>query len=212
MSSTPNIQARPPRTKKKTKKNKGPNNQSEVPIDVLTDSLQSMTIKPPKPKKKSRSNGKVETRESFMFPLLHQKVVERLPGIMPATKFHEEDRNKDCKNKFDTNVRGKFICPLAHGWGSGVVATRIRAFPGNEYNAVVFNQRCKRCNNLGNFKLDEESYLDRVTRRLQIWAGLPVEQPVISDKTTPPHESDFCEGCKRGVCIRGRDRRQTIYS
>lgn len=81
-----------------------------------------------------------------------------------------------------------------------MVAILIRGYPGNGYNALVFNQRCKSCNWLGNLKLDKESNVDRVVYRLKKWADVPVEQPFFNHKEGPPHESALCEGCKRGVC------------
>ena len=66
---------------------------------------------------------------------------------------------------------GKFKCNnhacSKGGWGSKKVAIMIRGYPGNGYSAVVFNQCCKACNQLGTLELDEKSYIDRVTYRLK---------------------------------------------
>lgn len=86
-----------------------------------------------------------------------------------------------------------------------MVTILIRGYPGNGYNAVVFNQRCKSCNWLGVFTLDKNSYVNRVAYRLKKWAGVHVEKQHYNGKTGPPHESDLCEGCKRGVCMQMDD-------
>ena len=86
------------------------------------------------------------------------------------------------------------------GSSSKKVAISIKGYPRNGYNAVVFNQRCMACKCLGTLTLDYESYVDRVAYRLKKWAGVAMEQKYFAPKEGPPHESDLCEGCKRGVC------------
>jgi len=99
---------------------------------------------------------------------------------------------------------GRFTCQndgcATSGWSSKMVAILIRGYSENGYNAVVFNQRCKTCNKLGDFTLNKESYVERVSYRLKKWAGVQVEQPHYTEKTGPPHLRDFCEGCKQGYC------------
>ncbi|KAF2682588.1 hypothetical protein K458DRAFT_432577 [Lentithecium fluviatile CBS 122367] len=155
------------------------------------------------PGKKS-SKPKAETRTSFMFPSLHQDVMEAIADQIPSARFYPHDSDRGSNNKYSTNVMGKFKCNnnacRQGGWGSKVVSILIRGYPGNEYNAVVFNQRCKSCNRLGIMTLDEESYVDRVAYRVKKWAGVLTEQRVYVPKKGPPHESSLCEGCKRGVC------------
>jgi hypothetical protein len=99
---------------------------------------------------------------------------------------------------------GKFKCNnnacSKNGWSSKKIAILIRGYPGHGYNAVVFNQRCKSCSQLGTITLDERSYIDRIAYRLRKWAGFRVERQQHERKTSPPHRSDLCEGCKRGIC------------
>jgi hypothetical protein len=48
--------------------------------------------------------------------------------------------------------------------------------------------------------LDKNSYINRVANRLEIQAGVAIERPHYALKSTPPHESSLCEGCK-GVFV-----------
>lgn len=61
---------------------------------------------------------------------------------------------------------GKFKCRnracSSGGWSSKKVAILIRGFFENGYNAVLYNQRCEVCNELGMLTLDEKSYVERV--------------------------------------------------
>jgi len=142
-----------------------------------------------------------------MFPSLHQDVVDAVSGQIASARFHNEDSDGDSNKKYLTHVMGKFKCNnnacSKGGWGSKKVAIQIRGYPRNGYNAVVFNQRCKSCNQLGNLTLDEKSYVDRVAYRLKKWAGIPMEKQYYDRKNGPPHESTLCEGCKIGVCQLG---------
>ena len=79
----------------------------------------------------------------------------------------------------------------------------MRRYGVNEYNAVVFNQRCRDCNSLGNLTLDESSYVERVAYRLKKWAGVELQAPPYREKKGPPHKSELCEGCKQGCCQEG---------
>jgi hypothetical protein len=145
---------------------------------------------------------------SFMFPSLHQNIVKAVSHDNISTRFHENNSDEDSNNKYSTHVMGRFQCYnnacSATGWSSKMVAISIRGYPGNGYNAVVFNQRCMACKRLGSFTLDVESYIGRVAYRLKKWAGVSTEQQYYAPKEGPPHERDLCEGCKRGVC-RQRD-------
>ena len=144
------------------------------------------------------------TKAFYMFPSLHRKVMEAVSDDLPSTTFHQDGSNANPNKDYPTHVMGTFRCGnrtcSTDGWGSRKVAIQIRGYPKNGYNATVFNQRCKSCNQLGIFKLDEESYVDRVAYRLRKWAGIAVEKQQFTKKKGPPHETDFCEGCKRGIC------------
>jgi hypothetical protein len=115
---------------------------------------------------------------------------------------------------------GRFKCHnpacSTNKWVSGHVAITIRMYPENEYNARVYHQRCQRCNFVSKPTLDY-TYADRVTYRLKKWSGLQLEKPVFTDKKTPPHKSDLCEGCKAGHCLKAsqldvRDQGKMISS
>jgi hypothetical protein len=76
----------------------------------------------------------------------------------------------------------------------------IREYPNNGYNAVIFNQHCHVCNELGNLSIDKDSYVERVKYRLKKWAGVQMERPHYVKKKGLPHKRDLCEGCKVGCC------------
>ncbi|KAF2202634.1 hypothetical protein GQ43DRAFT_462209 [Delitschia confertaspora ATCC 74209] len=155
--------------------------------------------------KKKHPKPKGETRTSFMFPSLHQDVMNVVSDQIASTWFQINNNNKDSDKQHSTSVMGIFkcnnnACSSKKGWASKKVTILIRGYPGNGYNAVVFNQRCKFCNQLGTLTLNEESYVDRVAYRIKKWAGIPMEQPFYAKNKGLPHESSLCEGCKRGIC------------
>jgi hypothetical protein len=141
---------------------------------------------------------------SFMFPLLHQDVVSAVSDEIASPSFHKDDSDSGAYNRYATHVMGEFKCSndacFDNGWVSKKVAILIRGYLQNEYNALVFSQRCKSCNELGALKMDDESYVERVAYRLKKWAGVEVERPYFGAKNGLPHKSELCEGCKRGVC------------
>ena len=154
--------------------------------------------------KKKRDKQEQETRESFMFPRLHQDVSKAVSNEIHSTWFNKTGGDSDAKRTYSTNVMGKFrcnndACP-SHGWTSKMVTILIRGYSRNGYNAVVFNQHCKACNGLGTLTLDETSYVERVAYRLKKWAGVPMDKQPYSEKKGPPHQRELCEGCKRGYC------------
>lgn len=159
---------------------------------------------PSKPAKKKAPNLKKETRTFFTYPTLHQSVAQAVTADIGSTWFNEDENDEEFDNEYGTCVMGRFACNTrsckTRGWSSKVVAIVIRGYPGNGYNALVFNQSCISCNELGNLKLHQQSYVDRVAYRLKKWAGVEVEQPHYERKDRGPHESKFCEGCKKGVC------------
>ena len=136
--------------------------------------------------RKNSRKSKEETRTSLMFPSLHQDVLNAVSDTLASIQFHEEDSDSGSNNEYSTCVMGRFNCPndacSTGGWGSKKVAIRIRGYPGNGYNAVVFNQRCQSCNRLGNMELDKSSYVERVAYRLKKWAGVVVERPIYTPK------------------------------
>ncbi|KAK0631532.1 zinc-binding domain-containing protein [Immersiella caudata] len=144
--------------------------------------------------------------EVYTYPSLHQRVLDALDGaVSPTPHFNEVEDDGTSTNEKDTNIMGRFQCSDQNcsqpGWGSKIVAIRIRRFDDGSYNAGVYGQRCKRCNKLGVLTVDEQSYVDRVSFRLKKWAGVYVEEPHYRKRDDrAPHKKELCEGCKRGHC------------
>ncbi|KAI0376989.1 zinc-binding domain-containing protein [Hypomontagnella monticulosa] len=149
--------------------------------------------------------SKKQSKTSYTFPSLHQDVSEAVSSDISKIWFNKQ--GDGARREYTTHVMGKFKCSNGgcsnHGWGSKKVAILIKGFPGNGYNAVVFNQRCRDCDRLGVLALDETSYVERVSYRLKKWAGIEMEEQYFSRRAGPPHESEFCEGCKAGYCREG---------
>ena len=147
---------------------------------------------------------KRETRTSFKFPELHKSVAEAVASSITSTWFHDDDDGRSSDNEHSSCVMGTFTCDntacIKNCWSSKVVAILIKGYARNGYTAIVFNQRCRLCDRLGDFKLDENSYVERVAYRLKEWAGVMVARPSFERRRGPPHEKEVCEGCKAGVC------------
>lgn len=152
----------------------------------------------------------VESRKSFMFPSLHDRVCNAVRGQVGEVSFHENGQQNDAKETYDTNIIGRFVCNNSSCgnkvWTSKIVGIAIRRFMDERqrmsYNATVFNQRCRACNSLGTFTVDQDSYVERVAYRLRKWAGVPQKPAVYSKFKTPPHKEELCEGCMSDHCQR----------
>ena len=111
-------------------------------------------------------HAQCETRVTFMFPSLHQDVLNAVSDDFISAWFHEQDSDRDSNNEYSTHVMGKFKCNdstcSTHGWGSKKVAILIKGYPRNGYNAVVFNQRCKACNGLGMLVMERNHMLNEL--------------------------------------------------
>jgi hypothetical protein len=193
-----------------TKNSSHTNSTFDLPFAVLENRMKALTlpdaqtfIAAPEIDQAHVKTRQEETRTFFTFPELHYAIVEAVTPAVTSTWFNN-DTDAHYNKKHSTCVMGKFTCDNnacgKKGWSSKVVATWIQGYTRNGYNAIVFNQRCGSCNFLGSFKLDKESYIDRVAYRLKKWAGVIVEPPPFLLKSTPPHEKDLCEGCKVGKC------------
>ena len=182
----------------------------DLPSTSLEDRLQALTIPdvdtmvaPPETDQARIPTRQEETRTSFTFPELHQRICEAVAPRITSMWFNN---NTDAyfEDEYTTCVMGKFICNnnrcRKKGWSSKLVAIWIRRYPRSGYNAIVYNQHCKSCDRLGIFRLNEESYVDRIAYRLKRWAGVAVEKPPFREKTRVPHKSDLCEGCKVRNC------------
>jgi hypothetical protein len=148
-----------------------------------------------------------ETRELFMFPELHPNVADAVSTDISSTWFNENDEDETFDQQWFTHVMGNFMCNNGtcqkQVWDSRKVPIEIRGYDDNGYSVVVYNQRCKSCDQLGTFELDTRSYIERVAYRLKKWAGVEMEAPPFNGNEGPPHERAYCEGCKRGKCREG---------
>ncbi|KAF0322265.1 cytochrome p450 [Colletotrichum asianum] len=150
-----------------------------------------------------------EREASFMFPRLHQAVATAVADDIGSTWFNQDSDQHPVK-EWQTRIMGRFTCENEacdnSMWGSRTVATLIRGYSGNGYNATVFNQHCIDCQTLGAFMVDKDCYVERIAYRLKMWAGVEMERPDYNKKEGPPHEQELCEGCKRGYCQKNRVR------
>lgn len=149
----------------------------------------------------------------YLFRQHHQKVMDALAGVVDPAELRKFNKKTTppprIQHQHSTHLVASFRCPTptcrGRRWSSGVVCTAIRAYHDNTYNATVYNQRCRACNTLGSMKLDVDVYVDRVSYWLKKWAGVKMELPHAGEKkNTPPHEVEYCEGCKAGLCMRGQ--------
>jgi transcription elongation factor Elf1 len=149
-----------------------------------------------------------ETRKFFTFPELHPNIADAVSPEISSTWFNgDDDDDDDFDDEWLTHVMGKFTCTnktcKKRFWGSKKVSIEIRGYDDNGYSAVVYNQSCKSCDELGTFELDIPSYVERVAYRLKKWAGVEMKAPPFNEIQGPPHEQAYCEGCKRGKCREG---------
>lgn len=147
-----------------------------------------------------------EIKKWYIFPEFHDDIESSAPHMTFENNPHRAHPTKE----WETRVVGTFICTdkqcKVYKWTSGTIATNIRLYNKNKYNALVYNQRCRKCNSLGRMEIDRQTYIDRVSRRLKVWSNIPVEEIEIRERATPPHRSDKCEGCKAGHCLGSGNR------
>ncbi len=189
-----------------------------IGVSKCIKSWNGIVIKPTERLKKNKKNIKLLTAQtksyvlnkritqSFsLYPELHTDVCDHFDDDNIEFLFKTEDDDSNWVECWKTNVVGEFKCnnPKCHktGWSSGIIATLIRLYPENFYNARVYHQRCRACYSLSRPELDW-SYAERVSRRLKIWSGVDVDPINALTKFTPPHDEDNCEGCAHGACIR----------
>jgi hypothetical protein len=138
-----------------------------------------------------------------MQPSRHQDVLHLLQDCNLSFHFHELDEPHGSTQTYDTNIMGQFECHnrtcASKGWPSKMIAITIRLYGDSRYNARVYHQRCRRCNQLSRPELDN-SYAERIVYRLKKWSGIEMELPAYSGQSRGPHQSEFCEGCKDGHC------------
>lgn len=124
-----------------------------------------------------------------MYPSLHDGISRLLEEDDLHFAFHEVDDAEGCTKEYDTNIMGRFICRNrkcdSDGWSSKRIAITIRMYPGAEYNARVYHQRCKTCNSLSRPILNE-SYAERVAYRIKRWCGIHMDLPHYSANSKDP--------------------------
>ncbi|KAG0267225.1 hypothetical protein DFQ27_009006 [Actinomortierella ambigua] len=145
-----------------------------------------------------------------MYPELTENVEELL--MKPFSFYEVDDSGSAAIKEYDTFVAGTFDCSNKRcskkKWSSGKVAISIRMYGGDQYNARIHHQRCRRCDSLSRPALEADTYGERVSYRLNKWSGFKVVNPGQGSKTTPPHDCDNCEGCKIGRCRHDPDKPQ----
>lgn len=141
-----------------------------------------------------------------MYPNLHDAVAALIQDENLDFTFRDTF-NDDWIDEWDTNVMGTFQCHNSSckkkGWSSKKIAITIHSYYGGLYNARVYHQRCKQCNELSQPELDD-SYAERVAYWLKVWSGIEMERLQVGGIRTKPHLSALCEGCKDGHCTEGR--------
>ncbi|KAG6355643.1 hypothetical protein INS49_003605 [Diaporthe citri] len=158
----------------------------------------------------ARKKGSVKAGGTYCtFPSLHSDVSTLLEEDDLYFGFRDDDDPTGAIKEYDTNIMGRFVCRniacSCRGWYSMKIAITIRMYPGADYNARVYKQRCRRCNALGDLFLEHGgSYAERVAYRIKKWCGVEMEPSTyIVKETKGPHENDLCEGCKAGHCREG---------
>lgn len=144
-----------------------------------------------------------------LLPRLHKRVLQDIERDGLRFEFRNEDDTLNHINSTNTRIMGRFICKNSRcsteRWTSKTIAMTIREYPGCEYNAKVFHQRCAECNSISRPEGVEESYVARVAWRLRKWNGVKVKSPPRTERQDDrPHQSHLCEGCKAGVCKIGK--------
>lgn len=138
-----------------------------------------------------------------LHPKFHDDVAALLYEEGLDLDFLDVDDGESNIRSRDTNIMGRFICRNRRchsgGWSSKKIAVTIRMYPGQQYNARVYHQRCKICNSVGRPVLDG-SYVERVCYWIKRWNGIEVERPLSSGQSRGPHDRDRCEGCRAGHC------------
>jgi hypothetical protein len=179
---------------------------------VSTASTASTPLPRKKAKKKPTPKRPNETRELLTFPELHEQVAQAVLPEITSPWFHESPDSPSSLSPihvYGTNLMGRFKCNnnacKKDGWVSGRIHVQIYGYEDNGYSAVVYNQRCTKCKCLGTLEGDKTTYVERVAYRIKAWAGVRVQAPPYSEKQTPPHEEELCEGCKRGMCERATE-------
>ena len=153
------------------------------------------------------SPAHASVRSWSMHLSLHDEVLQLIAPDGLSVTFFEAGGFEDCTRDYDTHIMGHFTCTnracRTDRWSSKKIAITIRLYRGERYNAVVWHQRCKRCDTCGKPTLDY-TYAERIAYRLRVWSGIRVESRGLYHRNVgPPHQKALCEGCKAGHCKDG---------
>lgn len=115
-----------------------------------------------------------------LHPKLHDDIARLLEEEGLQMDFFDVDDEETNIKEWDTNVMGRFICQNkgcnTSGWSSKKIATTIRMYSQQRYNARVYHQRCRNCRTVGRLVLDSGCYAERVTYWLKKWNGFEVSK------------------------------------
>ncbi|KAG0292539.1 hypothetical protein BGZ96_004022 [Linnemannia gamsii] len=103
------------------------------------------------------------------------------------------------------NIVGHFLCNSctpAYEWESGIICTELFLGSNDRYRTILHAQQCRRCKAFVKPDVDEENYVKRVVRALDLWTGRrePQKQLFDESKATGRHDDKLCHGCQIGVC------------
>ncbi|KAF9170447.1 hypothetical protein BGX21_009002 [Mortierella sp. AD011] len=115
-------------------------------------------------RKANKSTGKTKSRHPetsswSLYPELLGNVDNKLKK--PFTFYDVDDGGLPSLKEYDTFVTGDFQCSKrcsSRGWSSGKIAISIRLYEGDQYNARIYHQRCRRCNTVRRPTLDAETF------------------------------------------------------
>lgn len=194
--------------------------------NVLPDNASTETASPEKPPPENPAPYTTSSNKSsaeayplwFLCPQFDEQVQEELQdaGIDYCTFF--PDASVPAIRSYTTNIMGGFTCLnkkcRKKKWHSKMVTITIQQYHEDQYNARVYNQRCALCKKPGEPKVDEISYVDRVSYRIKKWNGInevyvPKDRRLYLEEEASDgiHKPSLCEGCKNGKCS-GRNARE----
>ncbi|KAI1331508.1 zinc-binding domain-containing protein [Xylariaceae sp. FL0255] len=146
-----------------------------------------------------------------LLPDMHPVVATALKKDGVFLNFNLKDTDEGATQMYQVNGVGQFTCETPkcgkHGWASGLILMVIRLYGRSKYNALVYGQRCLRCNKIGFPVLDDEIYIKRVTYRLKLWLGIPQDKEPYEDRGyLEVHQRELCEACLAGHVHAGARR------
>ena len=196
--------AGPSKQPKKAKKSKKQTKQKETEEGQKAKEVKEKGEKKTAKSAKSIAPSEPKSQSAYFYPWLHPQIARKLKNTAASNWEYERSKKAQFINAYHTHIMGTFTCHNKScdkdRWTSKKVAIEIRRYQGEKYNAMILNQRCASCRQLGGFELDNKSYIERVVYRIKKWAGVEVEKAVFGEAKGDPHRRDLCEGCRRGIC------------